>query len=201
MPEPDGPSSARSSPRSHRQADALQRDEAIEVLGDVDRFDAHACFFFAFEQALRGERHEGEERQQRSDGEGGGEIIFVIEDFDMQRHGVGQAAYMAGDDRDRAELAHGARIAQEHAVEQAPFDVGQRHAEEGLQAGGAERHRCLLVLGALLFHQRDEFARDEGKGHEHGGEHDARQREDDLDVMLAGARGRASPAARTAARR
>ena len=46
---------------------------------------------------------------------------------------------------DRAELAHGAGIAEQHAVEQRPSDVGQRHRPERLPAGGAERQRRLLV--------------------------------------------------------
>ncbi len=52
----------------------------------------------------------------------------------MQRHGVGVAADVAGDHRHRAELAHRAGVAQDHAVEQAPLDVGQRDAPEGLPA-------------------------------------------------------------------
>ena len=102
----------------------------------------------------------------------------------MQRHGVGEPADVAGDHRDRAELAHRAGVAQQHAVEQAPFDVGQRHPEEDLQAAGAQHARGLLLLGALLLHQRDQLARDEREGHEDGREHDARHGEDDLDVVL-----------------
>ena len=102
----------------------------------------------------------------------------------MQRHGVGEPADMPGHHGHRAELAHGARVAQQHAVEQAPFDVGQRHAQEDLQAAGAEHARGLLLLGALLLHQRDQLARDEREGDEDRGQHDARHREDDLDVVL-----------------
>ena len=60
----------------------------------------------------------------------------------MQRHRVGQAADMAGDHRDRAELAHRARIAQQHAVQQRPADVRQGDAAEGLPAAGAQRRRA-----------------------------------------------------------
>ena len=102
----------------------------------------------------------------------------------MQRHGVGQAADVPGDHRDCAELAHRAGIAQEHAVEQAPLDVGQRHPEEDLPAAGAQHARGLLLLGALLLHQRDQLARDEREGDEDRREHDPGHGEDDLDVVL-----------------
>ena len=55
--------------------------------------------------------------------------------------------------------------------------------EEGLPAARAERQRRLLVLRPLFLHQRHEFAGDEGEGDEDRREHDARHREDDLDVM------------------
>src|SRR5688572_1681489 len=87
-----------------------------------------------FERALEDERDERERREERGDGEGGDEIIFVVEDLDVQRHRVGLAADMARDDRDRAELAHRAGVAQEDAVEQAPADVGQGDAPKGLPA-------------------------------------------------------------------
>ena len=66
--------------------------------------------------------------KQRGDREGADEVVVVVEDLDVQRHRVGLAADVAGDHRDRAELAHRARVAQQHAVEQAPLDVGQRDA-------------------------------------------------------------------------
>ena len=46
----------------------------------------------------------------------------------------------------------------------------------------AERGRGLLEIAALRLHQRDQLARHEGRGDEHRGKHDARQREQDLDV-------------------
>ncbi len=101
----------------------------------------------------------------------------------MQRHRVGQAADVARDDRDRAELAHRAGVAEQHAVEQAPLDVRQRHAPEGLPAAGAERQRGLLLVRALLLHQRDQLARDEREGDEDRRQHDAGHGEDDLDVV------------------
>ena len=90
---------------------------------------------------------------------------------------------MARDDRDRAELAHRARVAQNDAVEQRPLDVRQRHARERLPAACAERQRGFLLVVALRLHQRDQFARDERKRHENRRQHDAGNGEDDLDVV------------------
>ena len=47
----------------------------------------------------------------------------------------------------------------------------------------AERDRRLLLLRALLLHQRDQFARHERKRHEDRRQHNARHREHNLDVM------------------
>src|SRR3712207_7533102 len=38
-----------------------------------------------------------EERQERGHGERGDEVVLVVEDLDVQRHGVGQAADVARD--------------------------------------------------------------------------------------------------------
>ena len=72
---------------------------------------------------------------------------------------------------------------------------GSVTVQEGAPAGGAERQRRLLLGAALLLHHRDQLAGDEGEGHEHRGEHDARHREDDLDPV----RDRASRRARRCA--
>ncbi|MNT58625.1 hypothetical protein D3C72_1960730 [compost metagenome] len=55
---------------------------------------------------------------------------------------------------------------------------------EHLPAIGPEQARGLLFLGALLLHQRDQLAGDEGHGDEQGGQHDAGHGEDDLDVAV-----------------
>ena len=96
--------------------------------------------------ALRDQRHDGEERQQRRDGEGGLELVLVVEDLHVQRQRVGQAADVAGDDRDRAELPHRPRVAQDDAVEQPPLHVRQRDPPEHLPARGAEHDRGLLLV-------------------------------------------------------
>ncbi|MNZ59213.1 hypothetical protein D3C78_772430 [compost metagenome] len=102
----------------------------------------------------------------------------------MQRQGVGHATNVAGHHRHRAKLAHGPRGAQHHAVDQAPFDVRQGHVPEHLPAVGTEQARSLFFLGALLLHQRDQLTGNEGHGDEDGRQHDARQSEDDLDIVV-----------------
>jgi hypothetical protein len=87
-----------------------------------------------FENGLHDQRDQGQHRQQRGNRKRRHELILIIENFDQQRHGVGLAADMARHHGHRAELAHGARVAQQYAIQQAPFDIGQRDAEEGLQA-------------------------------------------------------------------
>ena len=58
------------------------------------------------------------------------ELIIVVENLYVQRHRVGKAANMSAQHRHRAEFTHRARVAQEHAIEQTPFDTRKRDAEE-----------------------------------------------------------------------
>ncbi len=100
----------------------------------------------------------------------------------MQRQRVRLAANISRNDRDRAEFPHHARIAQHDAIEQRPLDIGQRDGEEGAPAARAKRRRSLFEITPLRLHERNEFARHEGCGDEHAGEHNARQRKQDLDL-------------------
>jgi len=102
----------------------------------------------------------------------------------VERDGVGLAADVSADDGDGAKLAHRAGVAEDDAVEQAPFDVGQGDPAENLPAGGAEGERGELLVVALRLHERDEFAGDEGEGDEGRGEHDAGCGKNDLEVVL-----------------
>jgi len=56
---------------------------------------------------------------------------------------LGLAAAHDGDEGAAPELAHRARMHRQHAVEQPTICVRQGDAEEGAQAGGAERERRL----------------------------------------------------------
>ena len=133
-----------------------------------------------FEEGLESKGDKRKASEKNGESESGDVIILIVQDLHLERDRVGQAANMPGDDGHSAELAHGARIAEQHAIEQAPFDIGQRHREESLQAGRAERQRRLFLHRPLLLHQRNEFARDEGKRDEDRRKHDARNRKHDL---------------------
>ena len=153
-----------------------------------------------FEDGFGAQGDEGESRQKRGDGKGSDEVVLIVKYLHVERHGVGESADVAGDDRHRAEFAHGARVAQQHAVEQRPAHVGQRHSEEGAQARGAQGQRRLLLGRALFLHQRDQLAGDEREGDEDRRQHDAGHGEDDLEVPVVEPAGRTSPARRTAGR-
>src|SRR5580698_4512581 len=112
----------------------------------------------ALHERLHEQRERGEQGEERGDRERADEVVLVVEDLDVQRHGVGEPADVPRDHRDRAELAHGARVAEHHAVHQAPAHLGQRDAEEGHPAAGAERDGRLLLVVPQLLHQRDELA-------------------------------------------
>src|SRR6185295_19336027 len=60
-----------------------------------------------FEEGFGGERDQREESEERGDREGGGVLVVVVENLDLQRHRVGSVANVPGYHRDRAELAHG----------------------------------------------------------------------------------------------
>ena len=113
LPEPDGPSSAMSSPARPRGRRRRSAGVAVEVLRrarSIAMSHRHA-FSGSSRRAGRSRRSairaavlsdegdEREERQERGDGEGGDEVVLIVEDLDLQRHGVGQAADVAGDDR------------------------------------------------------------------------------------------------------
>ena len=110
-------------------------------------------------------------------------------------------ADVAGDNRYGAELPHGPGVAEDHAVDDAPLDVGQGHPEKGLQAAGAQYQGSLLLFLSLGFHQRDQFPGHEREGDEDGGQDNARYGEDDLDVVRAAARAPATPADRRSGHR
>ena len=192
LPEPEGPSSATSSPAGMSRLRSSQTTVAPKrfcrwrtsmLIGAPRR--AGDAADAALDEVLERERHQRQHGEQRRDRERRRELVFVVEDLDVQRHGVGLAADVAGDDADRAELAHRPRVAEDDAVEQRPLDVRQRDAAEDLPAAGAEHARRFFLLGALRLHQRDQLAGDEREGDEDRREDDARQGEDDLQVVVA----------------
>src|SRR5215207_3444003 len=189
LPEPEGPSSAKSSPcatdrptdfRATKSSKRLVRSIASMLMNGP----VAATGELPFEQALRSKSEQRQHGKKRCDREGGGEVVLIVQNFDMQRHGVGMTADMPGYHGNRPEFAHGAGIAQQHAVKQAPADVGKSDAEKGLKRRGAEREGGFLILGALLLHKRNELAGYEGKSDEHRRQNNARNGKDDLDIML-----------------
>src|SRR5438477_7094127 len=69
-------------------------------------------------QGLDDQRQDRQQREQRGYGERTDEVVFVIQDLNMQRHGVRQAAHVTGHYRDGAEFPHGTRVTENHAVDQ-----------------------------------------------------------------------------------
>src|SRR5258706_8084613 len=103
----------------------------------------------------------------------------------MQGQGVGLAADVARDHRDRAEFSHRAGVAQQDSIEHPPAHVRQRYDAEYAPAAGAHRERGFLIIAPLRLHERDQLPRDEGESDESRGEHHARHREDDLEIVIA----------------
>src|SRR3954469_24554423 len=153
LPEPDGPSSASNSPSAtlrSTSSSAAKPPNFFTMLRTSIATGELSFVQMPFENGLCQQCDQRQHGQQRRDRERRYELVFVVENLDQQRHGVGLAANVSGYHRYRAELAHGAGVAQQHAIQHAPFDIGQSDAEERLQAGGAERDRRLLLLCALL---------------------------------------------------
>ena len=199
--------------RCDPEADVVERDEAAEGLPQTPDFDSHAMTSTAspsgvrarladapFHERLQHQRHEREARQQRRDRKRRLCVVFVVQNLDVQRQGIGDAADVARHDRHGAELPHRARVGEDDAVQQPPLDVRQRHADEHLQPAGAEHARRLFFLGAGRFHDRDDLARHERKRHEDRREHDARAPRTRPGTHGRAPRDRAIPGVRRAAR-
>ena len=99
----------------------------------------------------------------------------------MQGHGVGAPTNMSGNHRHRAELAHGAGVAKNHAIQQAPLD-GQATRKKVCHPLAPSAVPAFLFL-ALGLDQRDQLSRNKGKRNEDGGQHDSRHCEDNLQIV------------------
>src|SRR4051794_36677355 len=136
LPDPEGPRSARSSPA--RTSSDTPRSAAVSpnsfaipatrmsmpVPSSMSRSPGESIPVLPFEEGLRCKRDDGQESEERSDGEGRDEVVLIVENLNVERHGVGHAPHVSGDNRHGAELAHGAGIAEQDAVEQRPANVG-----------------------------------------------------------------------------
>src|SRR3954470_18346212 len=119
LPEPDGPSSASNSPCATLRSTLSSAAKLPNFLRMF--FTSMVTWLLSFvqpalENGLHDQRDQRQHRQQRRNRKRRYELIFVVENLDQQRHGIGLAADMARHDRHRAEFAHGARIAQQHAI-------------------------------------------------------------------------------------
>src|ERR1700741_2797782 len=118
LPEPEGPSSAISSPErissdtswsAGKRSNSLRtwttrtsirhprkrRKNGAAVAISVGAAGRYIVAVTQFKQGLQHQRHQRKPGKQRGDGEGARRIILIVQDLDVQRHGVGEAADMA----------------------------------------------------------------------------------------------------------
>src|SRR6476620_10116693 len=104
LPEPEGPSSAISSPERIRRptprnaavspksltisATVMSTESVLSMGGSARDFVAVAPLEDRFDR----QGDEGETSEERSDGEGCHEVEFIVQDLDMEGHGRGEAA-------------------------------------------------------------------------------------------------------------
>src|SRR5690606_17658735 len=158
LPQPDGPSSATSSPlwmlRSMLFSAWIRPKRLLILLIWILMASFLGFGGLALDARLapllEQQDHQRQGQQQAGHAERGDVVVFVVENLDVQWQGVGQPADMPGHHRYRTELAHRPRSTEHHAVDQAPFDIGQGDVPEHLPAAGAEQPRRLLFRGALL---------------------------------------------------
>src|SRR3977135_1011673 len=126
LPDPEGPSSAISSPaRTFRSRPAmaavspkdLARPSAVIAMAtlrlspeSVPSGGGEGGAVVPFEEGRGAQGDEGEACQKRGDGESSDEVVLIIKDLHLERHGVGESADMAGEDRHRAAFAPGAGV-------------------------------------------------------------------------------------------
>jgi len=134
------------------------------------------------DDALQAQSDQSKEGEQGSAGEGRTELIFIVENLDVERQRIGFPPDVTGYDGYGTKFSHGAGIAKQHAVEKAPLDIGESDAEENMPATRTQGDGCLFLVTALGFHQRNQLTGDEGKGNENRGDDDTRCGEDDLGI-------------------
>src|SRR3978361_642984 len=104
LPEPEGPSSASNSPlptfRSTPSSAAKAPNFFTMFLTSIATRDL-SFVEMPFENGFGDQRDQRQHRQQRGDRERRYELIFIVENFDQQRHGVGLAANVSRDHRNR----------------------------------------------------------------------------------------------------
>src|ERR1700687_5583326 len=99
-PERDGPSNAINSPELTSRLTWSRAVKAPKRLVTSCKAIFMGSLLIprsAFQHHLGDERDQGQQCQQRRYRKRRHELVFVVEDLDMQRHGVGLAAHMARD--------------------------------------------------------------------------------------------------------
>src|SRR3954470_9878549 len=109
LPDPDGPRSARSSPA--RTSSDTPRSAAVSpnsfaipatrmsmpVPSSRGRSPGESVAVSPLEEGLRCEGDDGQESEERGDGESRDEVVLIVENLNVKRHGVGQAPHVSGD--------------------------------------------------------------------------------------------------------
>src|SRR5882672_8427292 len=168
LPPPLGPSSATSSPSFTAKLTFLTAATSPNFLltffnSMLMRFSRGVlgskiiAFLFPFEKRFYAKRQQRQQGQQAGDGKRGGGIVFLVQLFHAQRHGVRLPGDVAGHHGDGAEFAHRASVAKDDAVEKAPLHGGQRDMPEGFPPARAECERGLLLFDAGGLHHRNQF--------------------------------------------
>src|SRR5262245_38864786 len=93
---------------------------------------------FVFQDNLDDQGYQGKQGQNRGEGKRRSRLVILRQLLDAERHRRGSAGNVSSDDGDRAELAHRPGVAEDHAVEQSPFDIRQRDSPKHLPTAGAK---------------------------------------------------------------
>src|ERR1041385_776074 len=127
FPEPDGPTRARKQPFGAAKVTPLsagkrpKRFATDSTTSDMKRslMLMHRCDFVCvvpFKDCLNDKGDECEHGKKRCHSESGNKLIVVVKNLDLKWHGVCETANVSAHNRNGTELAHCARIAQQHAV-------------------------------------------------------------------------------------
>src|SRR5690606_30531709 len=132
LPQPDGPSKATSSPLWMSRLMSFSARKAPNCLWTLRISMLTGLFLRAavalavdsrFAPLLEQQNDQGQGQQQAGHAERRDVVVFVVENFDMQRQGIGHPADMPGHHRHGAELAHRTRGTEYHAINQPPADI------------------------------------------------------------------------------
>src|SRR5437763_2900230 len=84
------------------------------------------------ERGFEREGDDGQKSEERRNGKGGDKVVVIVKSLNLERHGVGLAADVTGNDADCPKLPHRPCVAQQHAIEESKADIRERNAPECL---------------------------------------------------------------------